>query len=85
MRLLSWHQTAWNDYQYWQKTDKQVVRKINNLIKDILRSPFSGIGKPEPLIGNYAGFWSRRITQEHRLIYYVRDGQITIASCRYHY
>ena len=85
MRELSWHMSAWSDYIYWQKVDKQIVKKINSLIKDTIRSPFSGIGKPEPLIGNYQGCWSRRITQEHRIVYIVDDQKISILSCRFHY
>lgn len=77
--------SAWNDYTYWQKIDKKIVKKINSLIKDTVRNPFSGIGKPEPLIGNYQGCWSRRITQEHRLVYIVDDQKISILSCRFHY
>ena len=85
MRELSWHMSAWNDYAYWQKVDKQIVKKINSLIKDTIRNPFSGIGKPEPLIGNYQGCWSRRITREHRLVYIVDDQKISILSCLFHY
>jgi len=85
MRLLAWHTSAWEDYLYWQVNDKETVKKINGLLKDILRNPFSGLGKPEPLTGNYKGFWSRRINQEHRLIYKVEDKMIIVASCRFHY
>ncbi len=63
---LVWQTNAWEDYCYWQKQDKKILERVNELIKDCLRSPFKGIGKPEPLKGNYAGCWSRRITQEHR-------------------
>ena len=76
---------GWDDYVYWQTTDKSVVKRINNLIKDISRSPFDGIGKPEPLKHALSGFWSRRITDEHRLIYRIVDGGIEIAQLRYHY
>jgi toxin YoeB len=85
MKLLTWHISAWEDYLYWQDNDKDNVKKINGLLKDILRNPFSGLGKPEPLVGNYKGYWSRRINQEHRLIYKVEDKMIIVASCRFHY
>jgi toxin YoeB len=85
MRQLTWHTSSWEDYLYWQDTDRETVKKINVLLKDILRNPFAGLGKPEPLTGNYKGYWSRRINQEHRLIYKVEDKMIIIASCRYHY
>ena len=76
---------SWEDYLYWQKTDKKIVKKINELIKDISRTPFSGIGKQEALKYKYKGFWSRRIDQEHRLIYQVKHNEIKIAKCRHHY
>ncbi len=76
---------SWEDYLYWQKTDKSKVKKINQLIKDISRNPFAGMGKPEPLKHKYSGYWSRRIDSEHRLIYKVEDYKITIAQCRFHY
>ncbi len=81
---------AWQDYSYWQKIDKKVLKRINQLIKDIQRSPFEGIGKPEPLKFDMSGLWSRRINQEHRLIYqvkddYIIDDYIIIVQCRYHY
>ncbi len=76
---------SWEDYLYWQKTDKQILKRINLLIKDIAREPYRGIGKPEPLKHNYRGLWSRRITDEHRLIYQVRDDEIRIIKCRFHY
>jgi toxin YoeB len=76
---------SWDDYIYWQKTDKKIVEKINRLLKDISHTPFSGIGKPEPLKFKYKGFWSRWIDGEHRLIYQVKDDEILIAKCRYHY
>jgi toxin YoeB len=76
---------SWEDYLYWQKTDKQKLKRINELLKDIARTPHTGIGKPEPLKYKYAGFWSRRIDQEHRLIYRVVGDDIQIAKCRYHY
>ena len=70
---------------YWQNTDKQILKKINQLIKDIKREPFEGIGKPEPLKYELSGFWSRRISDEHRLIYEVSESYISIVSCRFHY
>ena len=85
MNLLSWHISAWEDYQYWQRTDKAVFKKLNSIIKDTLRNPFFGLGKPEPLVGDYKGYWSKRINREHRLIYFVKDDGLIIISCRYHY
>jgi toxin YoeB len=76
---------AWDDYLYWQQTDKQVLKKINQLIKDIKRDPFDGLGKPEPLRHELSGFWSRRITDEHRLVYEVNENGIAVASCKFHY
>lgn len=76
---------SWEDYLYWQKIDKKMVKRINALIKDISRNPYEGIGKPEALKHNYRGFWSRRIDEEHRLVYQVRDDEIRIVKCRFHY
>jgi len=76
---------AWEDYRYWQDTDAKVVRRIHELIRDTSRSPFSGIGKPEPLRFGYAGYWSRRITEEHRMVYRIESGDLLIAQLRYHY
>jgi toxin YoeB len=76
---------SWEDYLYWQKTSKKTVERINDLLKDIARNPFTGKGKPEPLKYKYQGFWSRRIDGEHRLIYRVKDDEIHIAKCRFHY
>ena len=76
---------SWEDYLYWQKNDKQKLKRINELLKDISRSPYAGIGKPEPLRFNYSGFWSRRIDEEHRLIYRVVEDEIQIAKCKFHY
>lgn len=76
---------SWEDYLYWQKTDKMKLKRINELLKDISRTPFHGIGKPEPLKYKYSGLWSLRIDNEHRLIYQVKDDEILIAKCRYHY
>lgn len=76
---------SWEDYLYWQKTGKQKLKRINELLRDISRNPYEGIGKPEPLKFNYAGFWSRRIDEEHRLIYRLVNDEVQIAKCRYHY
>ena len=76
---------AWEDYLYWQAADKATLKRIHALLKDIRRSPFDGIGKPEPLKYIGADVWSRRITQEHRLVYRAMDGVLQIAQCRYHY
>jgi toxin YoeB len=76
---------SWEDYQYWLKTDKKILGRINDLIKDISRTPYTGLGKPEPLKYKYKGFWSRRITDEHRLIYQVKGDEILILKCRFHY
>lgn len=76
---------SWEDYQYWIKTDKKILARINDLIKDISRTPYTGLGKPEPLKYKYKGFWSRRITDEHRLIYQVREDELLIVKCRFHY
>ena len=76
---------AWEEYMYWQNTDKQILKKINQLIKDIKREPFEGIGKPEPLKYELSGFWSRRISDEHRLVYEVSESYIAIISCRFYY
>jgi len=84
MRLV-WSEKSWDDCLYWQQTDKQILKKVNSLLKDIKRDSFSGIGKPEPLKYQFSGFWSRRITDEHRLVYEVSDNSISIASCRFHY
>ena len=76
---------AWDEYMYWQQTDKQILKKINQLIRDIKKKPFDGIGKPEPLKYELSGFWSRRISDEHRLVYEVSESYIAIVSCRFHY
>jgi len=83
--LLVFTENAWEDYLYWQKVDKKEVKKINTLIKDIKREPFHGIGKPEPLKYDLAGYWSRRIDQEHRLVYKIIGEELQIFTCRYHY
>jgi toxin YoeB len=84
-----WSDEAWDDYLYWQQNGRDVLKKVSELIKDAERSPFSGIGKPEPLKGDLSGWWSRRITGEHRLVYRVigsgNEQCLQILSCRYHY
>ena len=82
---VQWDFDAWEDYLYWQNHDKKVLRQINKLVKDISRSPFEGLGKPEPLRENLSGLWSRRINKEHRLVYLVRENTVLIFSCRGHY
>lgn len=84
-RKLAWTDEAWNDYIYWQGQDKKTLKRINKLIIDTKRSPFDGIGKPEPLKENLSGFWSRRIDETNRLVYAVTDSHLTVLSCRYHY
>ena len=76
---------SWEDYLYWQKTDRKILDRINNLVKDISRNPYTGLGKPEPLKYKYQGYWSRRITEEHRFIYRVVNDEVHIAKCRFHY
>ena len=76
---------GWEDYLYWQTQDKKTLRRINALIKDIQRNPFEGLGKPEPLKGNYQGWWSRRIDEANRSVYKVETGQVVVAQCRTHY
>jgi len=82
---ITFSKNAWEDYISWQKEDKKILRRINSLIKDIQRTPFEGSGKPEPLKYDLAGYWSRRIDLEHRLVYQYRDNEILIYSCRFHY
>jgi toxin YoeB len=82
---LIFAEEAWEDYLFWQKTDPKVVKRINAVIKDIQRSPFEGVGKPEPLKHGLSGYWSRRITDEHRLIYKVSNDSVLLAQMRYHY
>ena len=84
-RLLAWTDDAWSDYVYWQGQDKKTLKRINKLITDTKRSPFEGIGKPEPLKENLSGFWSRRVDESNRLVYAVNGSHITVISCRYHY
>ena len=84
MRLL-WEESVWDDYCCWQMEDKKALKRINALIKDIQRGSFDGIGKPEPLKGNWSGWWSRRIDDTNRIVYREKDGAIIIASCKGHY
>ncbi|EXJ15790.1 Txe/YoeB family addiction module toxin [Imhoffiella purpurea] len=82
---LTFSSKAWDDYLHWQKTDKNLLRRINALIKEIQRTPFEGIGKPEALRHGLSGYWSRRINEEHRIVYRVADDTLFIAQLRYHY
>jgi toxin YoeB len=82
---LVFAENAWDDYLYWRKTDKTILKRINALIKDITREPFEGIGKPEPLKHALSGYWSRRINDEHRIVYKIQDNSLLIAQLRYHY
>lgn len=82
---LTFQAHGWEDYLHWQETDRKMLRKLNGLIKECLRTPFEGTGKPEPLKGALAGWWSRRLDQEHRLVYRATDEGLLIAQCRYHY
>ncbi|MFP9100272.1 Txe/YoeB family addiction module toxin [Flavobacterium sp. RHBU_24] len=82
---LTWTTTSWNDYVNWQQTDKAKLRRINELIKSTLRTPFEGIGNPEPLKHELQGYWSRRIDGEHRLVYTIENETLLIIACRYHY
>ena len=84
MKLI-FSEQAWEDYLYWQKTDKKLLERINALIKDTSRSPFEGIGKPEPSKNALSGYWSRRINDEHRIVYKISDGSMLIAQLRFHY
>jgi toxin YoeB len=85
MRNTNFTDEAWDDYVYWQGQDKKTLKRINQLIEAARRTPFEGIGKPEPLRENLSGYWSRRIDQSNRLVYEVNDTEIIIISCRYHY
>ncbi len=84
-RRLAWTIAAWTDYVFWQTQDKKTLKRINKIIADVQHSPFGGIGKPEALKENLAGFWSRRIDETNRLVYAKDETSITIISCRYHY
>jgi toxin YoeB len=82
---FAWTDIAWEDYLYWQKEDPKILDEINNLLEECRRDPFRGIGKPEPLKGDLTGYWSRRISKEHRLVYLPEDHGIYVLACRYHY
>ena len=84
MRLV-WDTNAWEDYLWWQAQDRKILKRINLLIQDVMRNRNEGIGKPEPLKHDVAGYWSRRITDEHRLVYKITDDEVRIAACCYHY
>ena len=83
--IISFVEQSWNDYNYWLENDKKIFKRLQKLIKETFRNPFGGIGKPEPLKDNLSGYFSRRITQEHRLVYKVQNNQLIIISCRFHY
>ena len=82
---IAWHEDAWNDYVWWQSQNKKTLKRINSLIKDMQRTPFDGIGKPEPLKENLSGWWSRRIDEINRIVYKVKDDVLIIAACKNHY
>ncbi|HEX4966816.1 MAG TPA: Txe/YoeB family addiction module toxin [Thermoanaerobaculia bacterium] len=84
MKLI-FSEQAWEEYLDWQQTDRKVLTRINQIIREIQREPFRGIGKPEPLKHNFAGYWSRRISSEHRIVYRIQDDSVLIAQLRYHY
>lgn len=84
MKLI-FSENAWDDYLYWQRSNPKMLKRINSLIKDIQQQPFEGVGKPEPLKHNFSGYWSRRITDEHRIIYKIENDSLMIAQLRYHY
>lgn len=83
--IISFVERSWDEYNSWQKEDLKLFKKIQRLIKETLRDPFSGIGKPEPLKNNLKGYWSKRISDEHRLVYKIENNQLIIISCKYHY
>ncbi len=82
---LAWQSKAWEEYIEWQKTDKNIAKKINELVKECLRTPTEGKGNPEMLRHNFSGYWSRRISEEHRLIYKIGEDRITVIQCKFHY
>ncbi|MGV9542832.1 Txe/YoeB family addiction module toxin [Nocardia beijingensis] len=82
---LTFTEPAWDDYQWWLANDKKILRRINTLIADIKRNGYEGVGKPEALKHNLAGYWSRRITTEHRIVYVIEDDTVVIIACRFHY
>jgi toxin YoeB len=83
--MITFRQRAWEDYLHWQQSDRKMLQRVNLLIRDIQRDPYSGLGKPEPLKHQFSGFWSRRIDDEHRLVYTFIDDELIIIQCRYHY
>ncbi len=83
--IISFTTKSWEDYNLWEKEDKKIFKKLQRLIKETLRNPFDGIGKPEPLKNNLSGYWSKRINDEHRLVYKIEENQLIIISCKYHY
>jgi toxin YoeB len=85
LKRIVWTSAAWQDYVYWQGQDKKTLKRINTLIQETVREPFTGIGKPEPLRESLSGFWSRRIDDTHRLVYTVENENLAIIACRYHY
>lgn len=85
IEILAWTKDAWADYTYWQNQDRKTLKRINKLLANVMRDPYSGIGKPESLKENLSGFWSRRIDEANRLVYAVDSNKVTIISCRYHY
>lgn len=85
MRLISFHQEAFEQYTAWSKSDKKIFERLHRLVIETAKNPFDGIGKPEPLKADLKGYWSRRINDEHRLVYKVKDEQIIIVACKYHY
>lgn len=84
-RAIKFVPHAWEDYVYWQSQDKKTLKRINALLQEMVRHPFEGTGKPEPLLGNLAGYWSRRIDPTHRLVYRASDEDVVVIACRYHY
>ncbi|HTE57320.1 MAG TPA: Txe/YoeB family addiction module toxin [Verrucomicrobiae bacterium] len=84
-RIIAFTPEGWDDYQFWMNQDRKTLRKLHKLIADTQRDPFNGLGKPEPLKENYAGFWSRRIDEKNRFVYAVTEKEIQIISCRFHY
>ena len=85
MRQIKFTNNAWSDYVWWQGQDRKTLKRINGLIESARRDPFVGVGKPEPLVGNLSGYWSRRIDDTHRLVYAVEDDAVVVVGCRYHY
>ncbi len=83
--IISFVEKSWDDYNEWANIDKKIFKKIQKLLKETIREPFGGIGKPEPLKNNLRGYWSKRITDEHRLVYKVEANQLIVISCRFHY